>query len=186
MATICLRYRQQAACTSPAKVPNLADAPRLTVDWAKDFKTTDAVTTRLAVKGVMTEGSRQALNIGLTRFLRGTVPMSADITGRHGSLMHADITADFTPASLSVPIVNLEKTPGQAATGRIGVNFAAANVIQDETIRITGPVLNLNGTADFDRNGELTVLNFPSVRMGPLNDLSFQHGARASNGDDYS
>jgi len=162
---------------------NLADA-RLNVDWIEDFKTTDAVTTRLAVKGVMTEGSRQALNIGLTRFLRGTVPMSADITGHHGSLMHADITADFTPASLSVPIVNLEKTPGQAATGRIGVNFAAANVIQDETIRITGPVLNLNGTADFNRNGELTVLNFPSVRMGPLNDLSFQL-SRGSNGDDY-
>jgi len=162
---------------------NLADA-RLAVDWTEDFKTTDAVTTRLAVKGVMTEGGRQALNIGLTRFLRGTVPMSADITGHRGSLMHADITADFTPASLSVPIVNLEKTPGQAATGRIGVNFAAGNVIQDETIHITGPVLNLNGTADFNRNGELTVLNFPSVRMGPLNDLSFQL-ARGSNGDDY-
>ena len=73
-----------------------------------------------------------------------------------------------------MPIVNLEKTPGQAATGRIGVNFAPGNVVQDETIRITGPVLNLTGTADFDRNGDLTVLNFPSVKMGPLNDLSFQ------------
>ena len=112
------------------------------------------------------------------------MPVSADITGHRGSLMHADVTVDLTPAALSVPIVNLEKTPGQAATGRIRVNFAPGNVVQDETIRITGPVLNLNGTANFDRNGELTVLNFPSVKMGPLNDLSFS-SARAASGDDY-
>jgi hypothetical protein len=162
---------------------NLADA-RLNVDWTEDFKTKDAVTTRLAVKGPMTEGARLALNIGLMRIFRGTVPITAEITGHRGSLMHADVTVDFTPATLSVPIVNLEKTPGQAATGRIGVNFAPGNVVQDETIHISGPVLNLNGTADFNRNGELTVLNLPSVKMGPLNDLSFQL-SRGSNGDDY-
>jgi len=162
---------------------NLADA-RLNVDWTEDFRTKDDITTRLAVKGPMTEGSRMALNIGLMRFFRGTVPISADITGHRGGLRHADVTVDFTPATLSVPIVNLEKTPGQPASGRIGVNFAPGNIVQDETIRISGPVLNLYGTADFDRNGDLRVLNFPSVRMGPLNDLSFQL-SRGSSGDDY-
>jgi hypothetical protein len=162
---------------------NLADA-RLNVDWTEDFRTQDEITTRLAVKGPMTEGGRLALNIGLMRYFRGTVPIVADITGHRGSLRHADVTVDFTPATLSVPIVNLEKTPGQAASGRIGVNFAAANTVQDQTIHISGPVLNMNGTADFDRNGDLRVLNFPSVRMGPLNDLSFVL-SRGSNGDDY-
>ncbi|MBW8707831.1 MAG: hypothetical protein JF627_00920 [Alphaproteobacteria bacterium] len=163
---------------------NLADA-RLNVDWTEDFRTKDAVTTRLTVKGPMTEGARAALNINLLRFFRGTVPITADIIGHRGSLMHADVAVDFTPAALSVPIVNLEKTPGQAATGRIGVNFAPGNVVQDQTIRISGPVLNLSGTADFNRNGDLTVLNFPSVKMGPLNDLSFQLSRSASSGDDY-
>jgi hypothetical protein len=162
---------------------NLADT-RLNVDWTEDFRTQDPVTTRLGVKGTMTEGGRAALNINLLRFFRGAVPISADITGHRGNLMHADVTVDFTPATLSIPIVNLEKSPGQAATGRIGVNFGADNAVQDETIRISGPVLNLSGTADFNRNGELTVLNFPSVRMGPLNDLSFQL-SRGANGDDY-
>ncbi|HWU55988.1 MAG TPA: DUF3971 domain-containing protein, partial [Rhizomicrobium sp.] len=162
---------------------NLADA-RLNVDWNEDFKTKDFVTTRLAVKGTMTEGARQALNLGLTRILRGSVPVSADITGHRGSLLHADVTVDFTPAVLSVPIVNLEKTPGEPAAGRIGISFAPGNVVQEETIRVTGPVLNLTGTADFNRNGEMTVLNLPTVRMGPLNDLSFQL-SRGSGGDDY-
>jgi hypothetical protein len=165
-------------------VINLADA-RLNVDWIEDFRTKDPVTTKLTVKGPMTEGARGALNINLLRFFRGTVPITADITGHRGSLLHADVAVDFTPALLTVPIVNLEKTPGQAAAGRIGVDFAPGNVVQDQTIRISGPFLNLSGTADFNRNGDLTVLNFPSVKMGPLNDLSFQLSRSATGGDDY-
>jgi hypothetical protein len=162
---------------------NLADS-RFNVDWTEDFKTSDQVTSRLTVKGMMTEPVRTALNINLPRIFRGAVPVAADMTGHRGNLLHADVTVDLTPASLSVPIVNLEKTPGQPASGRVGINFAPGNVVQEETIRITGPALSLNGTADFNQKGELTVLNFPSVRMGPLNDLSFQL-ARGPNGDDY-
>jgi hypothetical protein len=164
-------------------VVDLADS-RLNVDWTEDFKTPDAVTTRLTVKGNMTEATRAALNINLQRILRGTVPVTADMTGHRGSLLHADVTADFTPVSLSVPIVNLEKTPGQSATGHIGVNFGPGNAVQDETIRISGPVLSVNGTATFGRNGELTLLNLSSVRMGTLNDLSFQL-SRGPGGSDY-
>jgi hypothetical protein len=163
---------------------NLADA-RMNVDWTEDFRTKDPVTTKLMVKGPMTEAARAALNINLLRFFRGTVPITADITGHRGSLMHADVAVDFTPALLTVPIVNLEKTPGQAAAGHIGIDFAPGNVVQDQTIRVSGPFLNLSGTADFNRNGDLTVLNFPSVKMGPLNDLSFQLSRSVTGGDDY-
>src|SRR5690606_35232111 len=99
-------------------------------------------------------------------YFRGAVPITADITGHSGSLVRVDAAVDFTPATLSVPIVNLEKSPGQAASGRIVANFAPGNILSDETIRITGPVLNATGTANFNRDGELTVLNFPSVKMG--------------------
>ena len=151
---------------------NLADS-RLLVDWTEDFRTRDPNTTHLTVKGSLTQGGREALNIGLARYLRGTVPIIAEITGHSGSLGHADVAVDFTPALLSIPIVNLEKTPGQSATGRIQVNFAPGNVVQDEAIKISGPVLNATGTANFNKDGELTILSFPSVKMGPLNDLSF-------------
>ncbi len=162
---------------------NLADS-RLAVDWTEDFKTKDPITTRLAVKGTMTDAGRAALNINLERYFRGAVPVTADITGHRGSLTRADVAVDFTPATLSVPIVNLEKSPGQAATGRIVANFGPANTLSDETIHIGGPVLTANGTANFDRDGHLTALNFPSVRMGALNDLSFQL-TRGPGGNDY-
>lgn len=162
---------------------NLADA-RLAIDWTEDFRTKDPITTRLTAKGTMTEAGRHMIGVNLDRYFRGAVPVSAELTGHRGSLTLADVTVDFTPALLYVPIVNLEKSPGQAASGRIQVNFGQGNAAQSETIRINGPVLNLTGSANFDKNGELTVLNFPSVKMGALNDLSFQL-QRTANGDDY-
>jgi hypothetical protein len=77
----------------------------------------------------------------------------------------------------------LEKLPGQPASGRIQVNFAPGNIAQDEAIKISGPVLNATGTANFDKNGELTILSFPSVKMGPLNDLSFLLTRNGSSND---
>jgi hypothetical protein len=104
---------------------NLADA-RLNVDWTEDFRTQDDITTRMTVKGPMTEGGRLALNIGLMRYFRGTVPISADITGHRGSLRHADVTVDFTPATLSVPS-SIWKRPRPATSG------ASASISRPET-----------------------------------------------------
>src|SRR6185312_7311594 len=76
---------------------NLADS-RFNVDWTEDFKTSDQVTSRLTVKGMMTEPVRTALNINLPRIFRGAVPVAADMTGHRGNLLHADVTVDLTPA----------------------------------------------------------------------------------------
>jgi hypothetical protein len=165
-------------------VIGMADS-RMTVDWTEDFRTTDHITTRLAVKGNMTEAVRTQLGVNLQRYFRGAVPISAQITGHRGQLVQADVAVDFTPALLSVPIVNLEKAPGEQAAGRIVANFAPGNLLTDETIRISGPALNATGTAVFNKGGDLASLNFPSVKMGALNDLSFQL-LRSAGGNDYT
>ena len=169
-------------------VVNLADT-RLNVDWVEDFKTSGDITTRLNVKGQMSDAGRAALNIGLATILTGPVGVSGTLEGHRGSLRTADLQLDLTPATVMVPIVHLGKPAGQAATGRVAVNFGANDNIADETIRITGPNLSANGSANFDKNGALTVLNFASVKMGTLNDLSFTltKGAQANGqiGDAY-
>ncbi|MCP5412570.1 MAG: hypothetical protein H6924_10665 [Alphaproteobacteria bacterium] len=161
----------------------LADS-RMTVDWTEDFRTQDNITTRLTVKGPLTEAVRSELGVNLRRYFHGTVPVSAQISGHRGALVQADVAVDFTPALLSVPIVNLEKEIGEAANGRIMVNFGPGNTLVDETIRIDGPVLNATGTAVFGRDGDLTSLTFPSIKMGTLNDLAFQL-RRGPAGSDY-
>jgi hypothetical protein len=151
---------------------NLADS-RLSVDWVEDFKTNDDITTKLNVKGQITDAGRAALNIGLASILTGPVGVNGTLEGHRGSLRTADMQLDLTPSTVMVPIVHLGKPAGQAATGHVTVNFGAGDNIADETIRITGPALAAVGSANFDKNGVLTVLNFPTLKMGTLNDLSF-------------
>ncbi len=151
---------------------NLADS-RLNVDWVEEFKTNDAITTRLNVKGQMTDAGRAALGIGLATILTGPVGVNGTLEGHRGTLRTADMQLDLTAAAVMVPIVHLGKPAGQAAAGHVSVNFGAGDNIADETIRLTGPNLSATGSANFDRNGVLTVLSFPGVKMGTLNDLSF-------------
>jgi len=162
---------------------SLADA-RLAMDWVEDFKTTQPVTTRITAKGVITDAARQALNVGLQTIRTGPVSMTADMQGRRGQLTTADVGMDLTNTVLTIPILHLGKQAGQAAAGRVTVNFAPGDIIHDEVIRVTGPNVTANGTANFDRNGSLAVLNFSSVKMGALNDLAFTL-TRSAAGDDY-
>ncbi len=161
----------------------LADS-RFDTDWQEDFNTTQPITTQLTAKGLMTDAARQALHVGLQNILTGPVAVSADIQGHRGQLTTADVTMDLTNAGLEIPILHVGKEPGQAADGHVTVNFVPGNNIHDETIRLTGPNLTANGTASFDRSGSLSVLNFASVKMGALNDLSFAL-TRTAAGDDY-
>ncbi|MES2292179.1 MAG: AsmA-like C-terminal domain-containing protein [Pseudomonadota bacterium] len=162
---------------------SLADA-RFAIDWQEDFRTTQPVTTRINAKGVMTDVARQTLNIGLQNILTGPVPVTADMQGHRGQLTTADVTLDLTNSALAIPILHLGKQAGQAAAGHVTVNFASGDMIRDEAIRITGPNVAANGVASFDRSGSLSVLNFASVKMGALNDLSFVL-TRTAAGDDY-
>jgi hypothetical protein len=163
---------------------SLADS-RLAVDWTEDFNTDDPITTRLAVKGILTEAGRRMLNIRLAKILSGAAPVNAALQGHRGQLKTADVTVDMTPLLVTVPIVNLRKPAGTPATAHLAVAFGPGAVPQSETIRVTGPALTASGTANFDKEGGLALLNLPVVKMGALNELSFTL-ARSAAGDDYT
>ncbi len=166
-------------------IAQLADT-KLNVDWVEDLNSKLPITTHLNVKGQITEAARAALNVGLTTILTGPVPVQGTLTGSHGELRTADLQLDLTPAAILIPIVHLGKPAGQAASARVTINFGQGNNLQDETLRVTGPNLAANGTAYFDKTGALTQLNFPSVKMGTLNDLSFVLARNAQTGDTYT
>jgi hypothetical protein len=161
----------------------LADS-RFTTDWTEDFKTTDPITTRINAKGTATDAVRQILNIGLQNLLTGPISLSADMQGHRGQLTTADIAMDLTSAALTIPILHLGKPTGLAANGQVAVRFAPGDIVHDVAIHVTGPNVGATGTANFDRNGALSVLNFTSVKMGPENDLSFTLTHTAA-GNDY-
>jgi len=162
---------------------NLADS-RLTLDWTEQF-TNDPITSRINVKGLLTDQGRAALNMGLTTMLRGPVGVNADLQGHLGQLRTADANVDMTPATIAIPIINLGKAAGSGLGGRITVNFGPNNNIHDEVIRLAGAGnTSVQGTALFDGNGGLSQLNLTSIKMGLLNDLSLVL-TRTPSGDDY-
>ncbi|HEX4117266.1 MAG TPA: AsmA-like C-terminal region-containing protein [Rhizomicrobium sp.] len=162
----------------------LADS-RFMTDWTEDFKTSGSITTHINAKGVLTDAARQALSIGVQNVLTGPVMVDADLQGHSGQLTTADVTMDLSNAALTIPILHLGKPPGLGASGHVAANFAPGDILRDETIRVTGPNVSATGTASFDRNGSLAVLNFTSVKMGPQNDLSFTL-TRTAAGNDYA
>ena len=161
----------------------IADS-RFMTDWVEDFKTTSPITTHINAKGIMTDAVRQTLAIGVQNVLTGPVMASADLQGHSGQLTTADVTMDLSNAALTIPILHLGKPSGLNASGHVEVNFAPGDIVHDEVIHVTGPNVTANGTANFDRNGSLSVLNFTSVKMGSQNDLSLTLTKTAA-GNDY-
>jgi hypothetical protein len=155
----------------------LADQ-RFSFEWIQDFKTTDPTAARpvnmhIAAKGLLTPAVRTALGIDIGKVVSGSWPASSTITGFDGHLIQADTTLDLTPSVVAIPILNLGKAAGETASGHVITNFAANDQMSDAAIHITGPNLSANGTANFDKAGVLTKLDFTNARLGALNDLGF-------------
>jgi len=153
-------------------VASLADS-KLTFDWNEDFRTKNPVTTRIAVKGTLGDGAREALNFRSSDFLRGTVPISAALTGHRASLLNADMTMDIAPAVLSLDLIGLNKPAGFPATAHVTATFGPESSIKAETMTISGPGVALSGNVAFDKEGHLTQVSFPNVHFGAANDFSF-------------
>ena len=146
---------------------------RFTFDYTEDFKTSDAVTSRIAAKGLLTPAVRDLLNIDIGKVVTGSWPVTAAITAHRFELIQADATVDLTPAIVTVPFVNMGKPAGEAASAHVLVNFTQDGRVSDQSFRVAGANLSANGTATFDKTGALSRLDFTNMRRGPLNDLGF-------------
>jgi len=157
---------------------------RFTIDYTEDFKTSDAVTSRIAAKGLLTPAVRDLLSINIGKVVTGYWPVTAAITAHRFELIQADATVDLTPAIITVPFVDMGKPAGEGAQARVLVNFTQDGRVSDQSFRVTGANLSANGTANFDKAGALARLDFTNVRRGPLNDLGFTL-TKTANGDVY-
>ena len=145
---------------------------RLSIDWTEDFKALKPVTTRIAVKGVLDEVARAALNVGPRDYLKGPIGINGTLTGRRGSLAQGNLTLDLTPASLSFDLIGVNKPAGFPMSARVGTTFGPKSAVLSESIRITGPGASVVANAKFDPGGRVIQLQAPSVHLGPQNDFS--------------
>ncbi len=145
---------------------------RLTLDWTEDFVTTNALTTRIAIKGSIDEQARAAMGLRLKDFVRGPFGMSGTLTGHRGALAQGNLTFDLTPSNVTLDLIGVNKPAGFPMTARINTAFGPKSTIASPTIRITGPGTSVSATAKFDADGHLVQLQAPTVHIGPQNDFS--------------
>ncbi len=150
----------------------LADS-RLTLDWTEDFRTKDPVTTRIAVKGTLDDGGREALNFRAGDFLKGPANVNATVTGHRGAILSADMNMDLTPATLTLDLIGLNKPAGFPTSAKVSAVFGPASTIRSETMRISGPGVTANGSATFDKDGHLSQIAFPQIKFGAIDDFAF-------------
>ncbi len=151
---------------------------RLNVDWVEDFKAAGPVTSTINVKGLLDEAGREALGLHAGDYLRGPVGVDAQLTGRRGQLIGADMTLDLTPATLSLDLVGISKPAGFPAAARAVATFGPHSALRTENVTITGPGLQAAMTMAFNDEGSMVSLNAPSVKSGADQRLLAEPGAR--------
>ncbi len=164
-----------------AGVLSLADS-RVAVTWNEDFKAS-GITTRVTAKGVIDLPARAILGIDGGDIVNGPTGIEALLTGRRGHFAQGDITVDLAPATISAGLLGLEKPPGIPSSAHVLVMFASDGSIKSADTRIAGPGTSIVGNAEFAKDGTLTALTIPTLRVGLADDysLSYTRGAAGLN-----
>ena len=139
---------------------------RMAADWTEQFKTTNDITTKIGLRGVLDDDARAALNFRAGDLLTGSVPVSAQLEGHRGSLRRAQMTMDLTPATLGVDVINFHKPAGATASAQVTARFGANGQIGAEDVVISGNDLSARGTLNFEKDGGIGHLEFPSFKAG--------------------
>ena len=158
-------------------------ASRVTLDWTEDFKTANAITTKIAVKGTLDEQARAALNIHIKDYLNGPVGINGTLSGHRGQLKQANMTLDLTPATLSFDLIGINKPAGFPATLHAATTFGAHSSIATEILHANGPGIAVTANATFGDNGSLIQLQAPVIHIGQQDDFSLNLTRNASGVD---
>jgi hypothetical protein len=143
----------------------------LDIGWLETFA--DApVTTHLSVRGVLDDRARSELNLPTGHIVTGPVPIDAELEGHRGVLQHATVTADLTPASFAVDIVNIDKPTGSPGSARVSADLDADGSIHSADLSISAGSLSAQGNATFGAGGDIEHLTLNPVRDGKANDFA--------------
>ncbi|MEI9931957.1 MAG: hypothetical protein WDM89_15820 [Rhizomicrobium sp.] len=133
----------------------------MALDWTEEFHATGPITSKIAVKGTLDSGGREALNFPSAAFLSGPTTINATLTGHRGSLLTADMEMDLASAALNLDLIGLNKPEGFPASAHITASFGPESAIKAETMTVTGPGVSLSGNAAFDKDGPFAAACLP-------------------------
>lgn len=139
--------------------------------WTEDF-VASGVTSHVQVQGLLDDDGRSKLGLPEEGLVLGPSRFSLALTGHRTQFDKGELSADLRDAEISVPSINLHKTPGQPATLAGVLHFGAGGQIAMENFALTGDAMEIRGGFSIDGKGGLLEAALPVVRVGEANDFA--------------
>lgn len=126
------------------------------IRWREDLQTEDAVTTRFDIDTVLDTSVFDALGAPSRSFFRGEAQVNLTTRGSGLTIASADISADFTDATLRIPDTSWTKPAGAPSEGRFVVSTAENGDITISQARIAAEGALFTGDIGFSPGEGLT------------------------------
>jgi len=143
----------------------------LGIDWNEAFNAVGPITTRLTVRGILDDRTRDALDLHTDKFLSGAVGIVAELEGRRGVIRRAALNLDLTQSVFGMGLIGFKKPSGVFANAVVNAQLDDSNLHMAD-IALSGTNLTAKGTMTFGPGGDLEHLDMPVFRAGSVNDFA--------------
>lgn len=140
---------------------------RANLRWLEDFTGTSETPTDLTLNGqIRPEGLARWLP-GLSGTMLGTVFFDSTLLGRGSDIQKATMTADLTPATISVPLMDYSKDVGEIAEAYVSLS-AADGQFRFDALTLKAPDVLVLGSGSLAQDGTDAALTFSNIEMPGL------------------
>jgi hypothetical protein len=135
--------------------------------WSEYFEKDKS--TRIEAAALLTEQARKRLDLDLSGFLRGTVPVVIE-SAAGGGFERMHVEADLSKAEIFFEQLQWRRLAGKGAKASFDVHMAADGTTTVTNLVLKGPDhLSMRGSLTSNAKGELVRIDMPEVRLGAGN-----------------
>ncbi len=157
--------------TGPLKVNDVPVRATWTEKFNEDQESGGG--THIFVMGDTDEDARARLGYDLMPYVKGSVPLVADIRLVRGEGVRLLLDGDFLNATVDAPLINWQKSPGNSLRGSVALFIPNdGDGFFVERAEFSGDGASLKGNAQFGAGTDPEELNITELKAGTTTDLS--------------
>ena len=158
----------------------LNGATPLNLTWNERFTRGKGPSSSYKLSGTTTNDDRNAIGLKFDKFLTGPAVISATLTGSGADIGHADIHADLTPAVVHVNYLGWTKPADKSLALDVTLDMLKDGY-QFRNFKLSGPEVDAHGKFDMNKSWDWMMVDLPTVKLGPDNDLALKGQRDAKN-----
>ena len=151
----------------------LNGTPPLDIVWSESFVKGTAGGTSYHLTGSLDNAARNAIGLHFDKYIDGPSIIDATLSGSGAHLDRAKIHADLTGATVMLNYLGWVKPVGQAVEGSVNLAFDADSY-KFSDFKLSGTGTEANGEFVMNKSWDWMSLNFPTVKLGPNNNLAIR------------